>query len=163
MNIGDPFKRTVPVNLSTYFFSLLSLPKHFLKSIPVCIILRSVSICFTGTLKTSIRVCKYFLKFFWITGTLFQKCSGVHCLTAHGLFDESDLATFLLICIRKLQILVQMCYIHTPLVQLFNMAYQLYNTGYFQHLCFWNKDLLMQKYTTYSEFELYGYKPEHFL
>ena len=88
--------------------------------------------------------------------------SDEHCLSAHGLFDENDLAIFLLICITKLQILVQMCYIHTPLVQLFNMAYQLYNTGYFQHLCFWNKDLLMQKYTTYSEFELYGYKPEHF-
>jgi hypothetical protein len=48
-------------------------------------------------------VCKYFLKFFWITGTLFQKCSGVqisksvsdeHCLTAHELFDENDLAIF---------------------------------------------------------------------
>jgi hypothetical protein len=126
-----PFKRTVPVNLSSYFFSSLSLPKHFLKSIPVCIILRSVSNFFTKTLKISIQMCKYFLNFFWVTGTLFQKCSGVYCLTAHGLFDESDLAIFLLICIRKLQILVQMCYIHAPLVQLFNMAYQLYNTEYF--------------------------------
>jgi hypothetical protein len=97
-------------------------------------------IFFTGTLKISIHVCKYFLNFFWVTSTLFQKCSGVQisksvsdelCLTGHGLFDESDLAIFLLICIRKLQILVQMCYIHAPLVQLFNMAYQLYNTEYF--------------------------------